>query len=108
MSEGSGALRCVAVGPVDPSAALWVGFAVVAALAVCALWAGRRRGLGLRSAFGPLLLLGAHPALWLSGSERCGERALVGAGLMGALAVGALISALLRPPADRAGAPESG
>ena len=39
---------------------------------------------------------------------RRGERALVGAGLMGALAVGALISALLRPPADRAGAPESG
>lgn len=98
---------CAPLGPISPSAALWAGFAAVAVLAGIALWTGRRRGLGRRSAAGPLLLLAAHPALWLSGEERCGSRALLGASLMGLLAVGALISALLRP-ADRAGPPEPG
>lgn len=98
------ALPCPPLGAPGGEVALWASFALVAALA---LWGLRRRG-GAR-AVGPLVLaVAAHPALWLSGAARCGDRPLLSAGLLSLISVGAALSWALRAPRPPADGPAPG
>jgi hypothetical protein len=95
---------CPPLGGPGAALVLWGSFALVAALA---LWGvGRRRG---ARAVAPLVIAAAaHPALWLSGAERCGDRPLPSAGLLTLISVGAALSWSLRPPRPPADGPAPG
>ncbi|MFM2247647.1 MAG: hypothetical protein RL071_3721 [Pseudomonadota bacterium] len=95
---------CPPLGGLGAEVLLWGSFALVAALA---LWGvGRRRG---ARAVAPLVIAAAaHPALWLSGPDRCGDRPLLSAGLLTLISVGAALSWALRPARPPADGPAPG
>ena len=99
-SAGPAAAPCPPLGGDGARIALGVSFAVVVVVGLL----GLRARAGGRALAPAALAAAAHPALWLHGAERCGERPLLSAALLCVISVAAALSWSLRkpsPPADR-------